>query len=141
MATIYDADIQMSIEKLSESLKPLFKAPEWTKFVKTSAGKERPPVDPDWFYKRAAALLVTIYKRGPIGVSKLRVKYGTKGRRGHNPARFYKGSGKIIRVALQSLDKSGLTQFKKEGIKKGRIVTPKGRSLIDKNAVLIKNEQ
>ncbi len=141
MTTIYDADIQKSIEKLSDSLKSLIKAPEWTKFVKTSAGKERPPADLDWYYKRAASLLITIYKRGPVGVSKLRVKYGTKGRRGHNPAKFYRASGKIIRNVLQQLDKAGLTQFKKDGVHKGRIVTGKGRSLVDKNSIIIKNEQ
>lgn len=141
MVTIYDSDIQQSIEKLSNSLKATIKAPEWTRFVKTSAGKERPPVDPEWYYKRAAAILITIYKRGPIGTSKLRVKYGTKGRRGHNPAKFYRASGKIIRNVIQQLDKAGLTQFKKDGIHKGRIVTPKGRSLVDKNSVIIKNEQ
>ncbi len=140
MTTIYDADIQKSIEKLSASLKSLIKEPEWTKFVKTSPGKERPPVDPEWYYKRAASVLITIYKRGPIGVSKLRVKYGTKGRRGHNPAKFYRSSGKIIRSVLQQLDKAELTKFKKDGVNKGRIITSKGKSLIDKNAVLIKNE-
>lgn len=140
MTTIYDADIQKSIEKLSTSLKSLIKEPEWTKFVKTSPGKERPPVDPEWYYKRAASVLITIYKRGPIGVSKLRVKYGTKGRRGHNPAKFYRSSGKIIRSVLQQLDKAELTKFKKDGVNKGRIITSKGKSLIDKNAVLIKNE-
>lgn len=140
MTTIYDADIQKSIEKLSASLKSLIKEPEWTKFVKTSPGKERPPVDPEWYYKRTASVLITIYKRGPIGVSKLRVKYGTKGRRGHNPAKFYRSSGKIIRSVLQQLDKAELTKFKKDGVNKGRIITSKGKSLIDKNAVLIKNE-
>ncbi len=140
MVTIYDADVQKSIEKLSVSLKSLIKEPEWTKFVKTSPGKERPPVDIDWYYKRAASILITVYKRGPIGVSKLRVKYGTKGRRGHNPAKFYRSSGKIIRHVMQQLDKAALTQFKKDGIHKGRIISPKGKSIVDKNAVLIKNE-
>ena len=141
MATIYDSDIQKSIENLSESLKPYIKAPEWTKFVKTGPAKARPPVEEDWFYKRTAAVLITIYKKGPVGVSKLRTKYGSKKRRGHNPERFYRASGKIIRNVLQQLDKAGLTQYKKDGIIKGRIITPKGKSLVDKNSVIIKNEQ
>lgn len=139
MTTIYDADIQKSIEKLSVSLKSIIKSPEWTKFVKTSPGKERLPVDLEWYFKRAASVLITIYKKGPIGVSKLRVKYGTKGRRGHNPAKFYRSSGKIIRSILQQLDKAELTKFKKDGVRKGRVITPKGKSLVDKNSVLIKN--
>lgn len=140
MATIYDADIQKSIEKLGDSLKTIIKAPEWTKFVKTGPGNARPPVDPEWFYTRASAVLITISKRGPVGVSKLRVKYGTKQRRGHNPEMFVRASGKIIRNILQQLDKAGLTQFKKDGVHKGRIVTAKGKSLINKNVVIIKNE-
>lgn len=140
MATIYEADIQKSIEKLGDSLKSLIKAPEWSKFVKTGSGKARTPVNPDWYYVRAASLLITIYRRGPIGVSKLRVKYGNKKRRGHNPEKFVQGSGKIIRSAMQQLDKAGLTQFKKDGVHKGRIVTAKGKSLVDKNCVIPKNE-
>ena len=140
MATIYDADIQKSIEKLSNSLKTVIKAPEWTKFVKTSPAKERPPVDTEWYHKRAAAVLITIYKKGPIGVSKLRVKYGAKQNRGHSPEKFVRASGKIIRSILQQLDKASLTQFKKDGVRKGRIIMPKGKSLVDKNSVIEKNE-
>ena len=140
MATIYDADIQQSIEKLSESLKSLIKAPEWTKFVKTGPAKARAPVERGWFYKRGASVLIAIYKKGPIGDSKLRVKYGSKKRRGHNPEKFYIASGKIIRNILQQLDKAQLTQYKKDGVEKGRIVTAKGRSLVDKNSILLKNE-
>ena len=139
MVNIYDANIQESIIKLSDSLKNVIKAPEWTKFVKTGPAKERPPVEPDWYYKRAAAILITIYKRGPIGVSKLRVKYGSKQNRGHSPEKFVRASGKIIRSILQQLDKALLTQFKKDGIIKGRIITPKGTSFITKNAVVSKN--
>ncbi len=140
MATIFDADIQKSIEKIASSLKSVIKIPEWAKYVKTSSGKERPPEDPEWYLKRAASILVKIYKKGPIGVSKLRIKYGTKKNRGHNPEKFVKASGKIIRNILQQLDNAGLTSFKKEGVHKGRIIAPKGKSLVDKNAVIIKNE-
>ncbi len=139
MTTIYEGDIQKSVEKISLSLKPFVKAPEWSMFVKTSSGKSRPPVNEDWFYFRAASVLITIYKKGPIGVSKLRMKYGCKKRRGHSPARFAKGSGKIIRNILQQLDKAELTSNKKDGLHKGRIITKKGKSLVDKNTV--KNEQ
>jgi small subunit ribosomal protein S19e len=138
MATIYDGNIQESIDKIGITLKSSIKAPEWTRFVKTSSGKQRTPENPDWYYVRAAALLVTIYKRGPIGVSKLRTKYGSKQNRGHAPSRFQRASGKIIRSCLQQLDKAGLTQYKKDGIMKGRIITPKGKSLVDKNTVVAK---
>ena len=135
MVTIYDADATKSIEKLAEVLKQHLKEPEWAKFVKTGAGKERPPAETDWFFKRAAAVLRTVYMRGPIGVQKLRVKYGSKKNRGHNPEKFYKGSGKILRTVLQQLEKAEFVKFKKDGIMKGRVITPKGKSLVDKSAV------
>ena len=135
MVTMYDADATKSIEKLAEALKQHLKEPEWTKFVKTGAGKERPPVATDWFFTRAAAVLRTVYLRGPVGVQKLRVKYGSKKNRGHNPEKFYKASGKILREVLQQLEKGGLVKFQKDGVHKGRIITPKGKSLVDKSAV------
>ena len=140
MASIYDGDIRKSIEKIGLSLKPIIKAPEWTKFVKTGFAKARIPDDQDWYYARAAAILVTIYKRGPMGVSKLRTKYGSKQNRGHKPERFQRASGKIIRTILQQLDKAELTKYQKEGVHKGRVIAPKGRSIVDKNTVRIKNE-
>ncbi len=140
MASIYDADIQQSIEKLSISLKPIIKSPEWAKLVKTSSGKARLPARDDWYQVRAAAILITVYKRGPIGVQKLRVKYGSNQRRGHKPNRFQIASGKIIRTILQQLQQAELVSDKKEGIHKGRVITAKGKSLVDKNAVLVKNE-
>lgn len=141
MATIYEADIQKTIEKLADSLKSLIKSPEWAKFVKTGSGKERPPHDPDWYYTRAASVLITIYKKGPIGVSKLRTKYGSKKDRGHKPERFVRASGKIIRTVLQQLDSANLTEMKKDGIHRGRIITSKGRSIIDKNIILVEKWQ
>ncbi len=135
MVTLYDADAGKSIEKIAESLKPLLKDPEWAKFVKTGMAKERPPVALDWFFTRAASVLRTVYLRGPIGVQKLRVKYGSKKNRGHNPEKFYKASGKILRNILQQLEKAELVKFQKTGAHKGRVVTPKGKSLVDKSAL------
>ncbi|MBI5392188.1 30S ribosomal protein S19e [Candidatus Woesearchaeota archaeon] len=135
MAVIYDADINKSIEKLGQELKSVLKAPEWTLFAKTGAGKERPPVNPDWFYIRAAAVLRTVYMRGPIGVEKLRIKYGNKKNQGHRPEEFRKGAGKILRNALQQLESAGLVKFQKDGVNKGRIITSKGKALMDKCAV------
>jgi small subunit ribosomal protein S19e len=140
MTTINDADIQKSIENISDKLKPFIKAPDWSRFVKTGPGKVRTPANADWYYMRAASMLITIYKKGPVGVSKLRTKYGNKQRRGHSPAKFALASGKIIRSILQQLDKAELTSYKKDGIHKGRIITAKGQSLVDKNSVMVKEE-
>ena len=68
------------VEKVSGELEKEqeIKAPEWAAFVKTGRSKERPPVRQDWWHVRAAAVLRSVAKLGPIGVSKLRVKYGSK---------------------------------------------------------------
>jgi small subunit ribosomal protein S19e len=126
----------MSVEKqelikaLSEQLKIMIKKPEWADFVKTGVSKERPPMLADWWYMRAASMLLKIDKLGPIGVSKLRTKYGGRKNNGVAPEHQYKGSGKIIRTILQQLEVAGLTKQDKKGLHKGRVLTPKAHSLI-----------
>jgi small subunit ribosomal protein S19e len=136
--SIYDVNPEELIEKTAEELKKLgLKQPEWAMFVKTGTSKERPPFETDWWYMRVASILRTVAILGPVGTSKLRTKYGGKKRRGHKPPRFKKGSGSIIRKALQQLDKAGLTTFVEKNVKKGRVITPKGKSLLDKLSIQI----
>jgi len=132
--TINDVSKTDLIEKAAEELKnmPELTQPEWATFVKTGVHKERPPMRDDWWHVRAAAVLTRIAKVGPIGVSKLRVKYGGKKRRGHKPAHFYRGSGNILRKILQQLEKAGLAKQETKGVHKGRIITPKGASILGK---------
>jgi len=133
--SLYDGDIQKSIEALGKKLKEIISAPEWTKFVKTGQAKERMPDKEDWYYMRAASILRTIAIKGPIGVEKLKTKYGSKKRRGHKPEEFRKASGKIIRTILQQMEKSDLIKYQKTGVHKGRVLMPKGRSLLDKTSI------
>ena len=125
------------IEKVAEKLKALdtMKAPEWAVFVKTGVHKERPPEKEGWWYVRAASVLRTVQLLGPIGVSKLRTKYGGNKRRGGRPPEFRKGSGSIIRKILQQLEKSDLIRQTVKGVHKGRVVTPKGQSILDRTAL------
>ena len=136
MPSIYEVYPNELIEKTAEKLKQIeeIKAPEWSIFVKTGPHKERPPMDNDWWFFRAAAILRSVYRLGPVGVNKLRTKYGGKKRRGHQPPTFKKGSGNIIRKCLQQLEKAGLVKNIEKGQHKGRILTPKGVSLLDKTA-------
>ena len=137
MPTMYDVPTNELIEKVSEELKKVkeIKAPSWATFVKTGMNRERPPVREDWWYVRAASVLRTVRRLGPVGVQKLRTKYGGKKNLGHKTEHAFKGSGNILRKVLQQLDAAGLTKKIGEGVKKGRIITPKGISLIDKAAV------
>ncbi len=126
--------INQMLESLAEELKKLdeIKPPTWTIFVKTGHFKQRPPVRQDWWYIRAAAVFNSINRLGPVGVQKLRTKYGGRKRRGHKSEHFYKGSGSIVRKILQQLEKAGLIKQAQKGVHKGRILTPKGKSFLAK---------
>src|SRR3989338_2200488 len=131
---IHNIPTQKLVEKTAEELKkvPSITPPLWSKFVKTGTHKERPPVSKDWWYMRSASILRKIYVLGPIGTSKLRIKYGGRKNRGHKPERSYKGSGSIIRKVLQQLEAAGFVEKANKKSHKGRVVTAKGRSLLDK---------
>lgn len=132
--SIYDVDTNELLEKAAEALKKVeaVKMPKWATFVKTGPGKERPPEKPDWWYIRTASILRKIYLKGPIGVSKLRSYYRSKKNRGYKPERVYKASGKITRTILQQLEKANFIKQTEKGIHKGRIITPKGKSFLNK---------
>lgn len=138
MATVYDANAGKLIEKASEELKKLVKEPTWTLYIKTGAGRERPPVEKDWYYKRLASILRKVYVLGPIGVNRLKIKYGNRKNMGTAGERVYKGSGKIIRTCLQQLEKLELIKKIEKGKHKGKIITSKGKSFLDKLAKQIK---
>ncbi|MEM5815373.1 MAG: 30S ribosomal protein S19e [Candidatus Aenigmatarchaeota archaeon] len=130
MVSVLEVPAEKLIEKLKEELKKMekIKPPLWAKIVKSGAHKERPPEQEDFWYIRAASILRRLYIDGPVGVSRLRTYYGGRKNRGMKPKKFYKASGSIIRKILQQLEAEGL--ISKE--RKGRILTPRGRSLIDK---------
>ncbi|MFH1592493.1 MAG: 30S ribosomal protein S19e [Candidatus Woesearchaeota archaeon] len=135
MPNVFDINPGELIKKAAEELKKVevIKKPDWAKFVKTSAARERQPVDPDWWYIRAASILRKMYTFDrPIGTNKLKGFYGGRKNRGHKPERVYKGAGKIIRVILQQLEKAELIKPIKEGAHRGRRISNKGKSFLDK---------
>tara|TARA_Y100000310_G_scaffold302329_1_gene339544 strand:+ start:260 stop:715 length:456 start_codon:yes stop_codon:yes gene_type:complete len=130
-------------KQVAEELKKqkLVEPLEWSKFVKTGRSKERLPDSQNWWYDRSAALLRSVAKLGPVGTEKLRTKYGGKKNRGHKPEKFFKASGSIIRKILQQLEKSELIKQAEKGVHKGRVLTPKGESFLDKMAVQIAKKE
>lgn len=135
---IYELDAQEYNLKLAEALKqvPEFEVPDWASFVKSSPSKERPIEDENFWYKRAASVLRQVYKRGFLGVNRLRTKYGSKKNRGYAPERFMKAGGKIIRTILQQADAAGFTEIVKpnKGVrsqKPGRRITEKGKEFLE----------
>lgn len=141
MASIYDCSPSELVEKAAEEMKKIqsIKPPQWAFIVKTGMHKERPPIKNDWWYARAASILKKIYTLGPIGVSKLRTKYGGKKNRGYKTEHFYKGSGSIIRKIIQQLEKEGFVKTDLKSQHKGRVITAKGKKFLDNVASKISN--
>ncbi len=141
MVTAVQVPADRLIAEVAKYLKervPEVKPPEWATYVKTGVHKERVPEDPDWWYYRCASILRKLYVRGtPVGIERLRTAYGGRKNYGVSPEHFVKGSGSVVRKALQQLEKAELV-VKVKG--KGRTLSPKGRSLLDKMANKIMRE-
>ena len=140
MVTVFDVNPHALIGKLKEELKKVnqIKPPEWAKFVKTGNMKNKPPEEDDFWYIRTASILRQFYVQGrPIGVQRLRVKYGGKKKKKSKPKHFAKGSGKIIRNILQQLESAGFIQKTTINNQKGRVLTNKGKSYLDKIAAQV----
>jgi small subunit ribosomal protein S19e len=127
---LHDVSAEALIAKTAVALKKDIKPPEWAIFVKTGHTRERPPLNPDWWYVRAASMLRRVAMIGPVGTEKLRTFYGGRKNLGHAPEHAYKGSGSVIRTILQQLDQAGLTKMAEKSQRKGRVVTPKGQALL-----------
>ncbi len=130
--TIYAKDPVKFIPALAEALKGLeeFEVPEWAAFVKSGVSRERPPVNDDFWYTRAASILRQLYIKGIVGVGKLRTRYGSRKDRGGKKSKFKKSGGKIIRVILQQAEEAGLVE-KVLRMQHGRRLTATGRKLLD----------
>ena len=129
---VFDVPAGKLIDEVAKSLQTGYsiEQPSFTEFTKTGAHTERTPQRKDWFYVRMASLLYRLYKDGPNGVGSFRTYYGGKKNRGVKPHRFRKASGKVIRSALQSLEKAGLV----EKAERGRRISKKGHSFLVKKA-------
>jgi len=130
MATAFDVPADKLIPKLAEELKKIetIAPPDWAGVVKTGRHREKSPVEGDWWHTRSAAVLRKIYIQGPIGTTRLAAEYGGKSDRGSKPNKAVRGSRSISRITVQQLEKSQLIQKQKDG---GRVVTAKGRKLVD----------
>jgi len=122
--------ISVIAEKLKEY--PSIKPPEGSEYWKTARFKELAPIDSENFwYVRCASILRKLSKSGPLGVNRLRKHYGGKERSKRGKNKSVKGSGKIIRVALQQLEEANLISQKE---KEGRELTPEGISFLERTA-------
>ncbi|MFB6229470.1 MAG: 30S ribosomal protein S19e [Halobacteriales archaeon] len=136
MVTLYDAPTEELIDAVAEELRDEVDEPEWAPFAKAGSYAELPPEQEDFFYTRAASILRTVAVDGPVGVERLRTRYGGKSsgstRYRVAPEHRVDGSGNLIRTIIQELEGAGLLERPPDG--KGRVVTPEGRSLLDATA-------
>lgn len=141
MVSVKDVPADMLIAELAKYIKeniPQVKPPVWAPFVKTGANKERPPMTQDWWYVRAASIMRKLYLHGPVGVGSLRTAYGYRAKIGDKVRRerTRKAGGAIVRKILQQLEQAGFVAKTKEG----RVLTPEGKSLLDRIAARLAKE-
>ena len=132
--SIFVVEPQKLIEAIAEKLKeyPEISPPEGSEFWKTAYFKELAPQNfENFWYIRCASLIRKVKKFGPIGVNKLRKFYGGRNRKGSGLNHSARGSGKIIRVALQQLENAKLI---KNIEKEGRVVSSEGTSFLERTA-------
>ena len=131
MTTVYDVPPGLLIEKVKEQLQAegKIKPPEWAKFARTGIHTEKAPVQPDWWYRRVAAVLRKVYLHGPVGSARLAAEFGGRRDDGSAPYHPRRGSRSVAREAMQQLEALGyLSKLEK----KGRTITPAGRKLLDR---------
>jgi small subunit ribosomal protein S19e len=135
MVSALDVPPAKLIEALAEQFKgmPTMKEPDWTPFVKTGSHAERTPTKPDWWFTRAASVLRKVYVHGPVGLSDLERAYGGTKALHYNPKHHRDAGGSVIRRALKQLEQSEFVSK----TPKGRVVTPKGRAMLDRTSMQI----
>lgn len=139
MPTAFDVPAEKLIAKLAEQLKGVeaVKPPEWGRYVTTGRHREKSPADDLWWHTRTAAVLRKIYIHGPVGTTRIAAMFGGKADRGSKPDKAVRGSRSISRATVQQLEKGQLVAKDKDG---GRVVTAKGRKLVDAAASQVLKE-
>ncbi len=139
MPTVYNVPAQDLIDEVAEELKKSknITPPEWASYVKTASFKQHAPKNKDWWFVRCASLLRKVYVHGPVGTAHLRKAYGGLKKGRNRPEKFTKASGAVIRKGLKQLELEGLVTSDR----RGRIISAKGRSFMDKIAAKIVKEK
>ncbi|MFA6268897.1 MAG: 40S ribosomal protein S19 [archaeon] len=131
---IHDVPAEYLIEETAQKLSKEVEKPAWADYVKTGVHNERAPQREDWFYVRMASILYRAIKWGVIGTEALRSYYGGRRNRGVKREHHYKASGKVIRSAVQALEKLG---YLEKALPKGRKASKKGIKLLNETSKLV----
>jgi small subunit ribosomal protein S19e len=130
MVNAHDVPSAKLISALAEQMKSVsaVQEPDWAKYVKTGSHAERPPSNSDWWFTRAASLLRKLYIHGPVGLTDLKRAYGGTKALHYFPKHHRDAGGSNIRKILKQLEQAELVSK----TPKGRVLTPKGRAMLDK---------
>ena len=132
MVSAHDVPSGKLIAALAEQMKtvPGVEQPDWAKLVKTGSHAERPPNDSQWWFTRAASLMRKLYLHGPVGLGDLERAYGGTKALHYYPKHHRDAGGSNIRKILKQLEQAELVSK----TPKGRILTSKGRAMLDKTS-------
>jgi len=130
MVSAHDVPSSKLIAALAVQMKevPGVEQPEWSRFVKTGSHAERPPINSEWWFTRAASLMRKLYLHGPVGLGDLERAYGGSKALKYYPKHHRDAGGSSIRKILKQLEQAELVTK----TPKGRILSPKGRGMIDR---------
>ncbi|MDG6954322.1 MAG: 30S ribosomal protein S19e [Nitrososphaerota archaeon] len=132
MVNARDVPSAKLISALAEQMKSVsaVQEPDWARYVKTGSHAERPPTNSDWWFTRAASLLRKLYLHGPVGLGDLERAYGGTKALHYYPKHHRDAGGSSIRKILKQLEQAELVSK----TPKGRVLTPKGRAMLDKTS-------
>jgi len=130
MVNVHDVPSGKLIPALAVQVKglPGMEEPGWARLVKTGSHAERPPNDSEWWFTRAASILRKLYLHGPVGLGDLERAYGGTKALHYFPKHHRDAGGSSIRKILKQLEQAELVSK----TPKGRVLTSKGRAMLDK---------
>ena len=131
--TVKDVPATLFISSYADFLKRggQVELPSWLSIVKTGIHRKHTPHNPDWFFFRLASLARKFYINKEKVVGSLAKSYGKKKKRGSKLAKKKSSSGKIIRFALQQLERLKIIQ---KNNKECRKITEKAKQDMDSRA-------
>jgi len=127
---VREVSAQIYINLLAKHLEDskVVEAPSWSDLVKLACFNEMPPAAQNWWFVRVASVARQVYLHPGTSVQALRNRYGDGQRNGTSPNHHRQAAKKIIREALQQLEKLGWVSC---DATKGRAITSKGQKALD----------
>src|SRR2546430_10260002 len=105
MTTAYDVPPGLLIERLKDRLQQegKIKPPEWAPFARTGVHTEKAPTQPDWWYRRVAAVVRKVYLKGPVRTARPAGEFGGQPDHGSSPHQPHRGCPGMARRGWQRL--------------------------------------